>query len=198
MDGIDNDCDGYTDCASFTCTRANRGASADAIAYCQAQNCPDGNGKENSLEACSDGFDNDCDGYIDCDSFTCTRADKGASQEAIDYCNRDKSSTPEDSEESCSDGKDNDLDGIIDCDDPACKSFAYCQNLIEEIPARPAGFANMFPQERAAILLNEMHLCTDGIDNDRNGLTDCDEYLCHVRSLEALKGDEAKYIFSCK
>lgn len=193
-DGIDNDCDGYTDCSSYTCSRSS---DAQVKQYCQNENCPDGVSDETSVEACSDGLDNDCDGYKDCESYTCTRADRGASPEAIEWCNRDKTPKPEDTEAACSDNVDNDLDGLTDCADADCKSFAYCQNLIKEIDVRPTNFDSMSPDERAAILDREKLICTDGFDNDHNGLTDCNDYQCMIRSLETLTGTEAQYMFNC-
>jgi hypothetical protein len=47
-DGIDNDGDGYTDCADFDCGD---------LEECQ--------------ENCSDGLDNDGDGYTDCEDYDC-------------------------------------------------------------------------------------------------------------------------------
>ena len=196
-DGVDNDCDGYTDCASYTCTRANRGATQEAIDFCMTEKCPDGVSEENSVDACSDGIDNDCDGYKDCDSYTCTRTDRGASQEAVDWCNRDKTAKAENTEEACSDNEDNDLNGLADCSDPACESFDYCKDLIEEIAVRPANFSSMSASERAAILAREKSLCTDGMDNDHNGLIDCNEYQCMLRAEETLTGAEAQYMFDC-
>ena len=196
-DGRDNDCDGYTDCASYTCTRANRGASQEAIDYCLQQKCPNGTEPENSLEACSDGVDNDCDGYKDCESFTCTQVARGASEEAIEWCNRDKTPVDENTEEKCSDNLDDNQNGLMDCDDSECKAFAYCQNLIPEIADRPKNFDKMTPLERAAILEREKMLCTDGFDNNHNGLVDCNEYSCMLRAQEKLREGEEIYLFNC-
>ena len=41
---------------------------------------------ENTLEACSDGIDNDCDGYVDCRDYSCLRSNMGAMPEAVNYC----------------------------------------------------------------------------------------------------------------
>ncbi len=53
-DGVDNDCDGATDCADSDC-------SADAACNCTP-----------STEICDDGIDNDCDGATDCADSDCS------------------------------------------------------------------------------------------------------------------------------
>jgi len=201
-DGVDNDCNGYTDCADFSCRRLNStGSNAEAFEYCKRFTCGDSCGPETSLEACSDGIDNDGNGYTDCGDYSCTRASNGASSEAIAYCaNLVKPPTPENTEALCSDGIDNDLNGVIDCDDESCKGFAYCNppgGLIQEPPDRPVNFGTLPASERAAILALEKELCTDGIDNDRNGRTDCQEFRCQLASLLPLSGTEVIYQIDC-
>ena len=205
MDGLDNDCNGYIDCADYNCTR-NDGvryfATAEAIEYCQSKKCPDGINPENTLEACMDGLDNDCNGYIDCADYSCSRAED---LRIVNYCNADHSPKPEDSSEACSDKKDNDLDGLIDCDDQDCKSFSVCDDLTPEPAVRPFGFStkeadynNNEDIERVkAILKKEKDVCTDELDNNKNGLTDCEEYRCKLRSFERLTGPFAEFNFSC-
>lgn len=200
-DGIDNDCNGYIDCADHGCSR--RG-TPEAIAYCQKINCPHYEA-EDTLEKCTDGIDNDCNGHTDCEDFSCTRHENLEIREAVlEYCENLKDSKkafPEDSEEACSDGIDNDLNGLIDCDDPKCHQFNYCKEVVEkgivEPPPRPADFNELSPTQRAAILQLELTMCTDGIDNDRNGKMDCEEYACQVLSLRKLKDDEAQYQIDC-
>ncbi len=65
---------------------------------------------ENFLETCSDGVDNDVDGFVDC-------KDPGCSEQ--DHCK-------ESSDATCTDGKDNDQDGYIDCKDDSCCPYAKC------------------------------------------------------------------------
>ena len=48
-DGLDNDSDGFVDCADWDCQGVGQ--------------CP--------AEICDDGFDNDGDGWVDCDDFNC-------------------------------------------------------------------------------------------------------------------------------
>ncbi|MFA5624834.1 MAG: hypothetical protein WC966_07250 [Bradymonadales bacterium] len=181
-DGIDNNCNGYIDCADRTCWFNGKGAE-----YCRKIKCPAGSSPENTEEACSDGIDNDCNGYIDCVDNKCKQTE---------YC-KNLLSRPDSHETDCQDQYDNDLNGLVDCDDPACSDDPYCQGLTQEPPDRPDDFAQMSKQERAAILQLEFTMCTDGIDNDRNGRMDCHEYRCVSLSQRKLTGDEAVYQIHC-
>ena len=208
-DGIDNDCNGYKDCEDNSCKKSKDPIIAQ---YCRLINCPsyvDGN-TEDSYEACSDGIDNDCNGLADCADPTC----KNSSDPDVQaYCRKIledlanaaipnlPTAIPEFNAELCSDGKDNDFNGVADCADPNCiaLNLEYCSvKLTQEPPARPANFATLSASARAAILANEKDLCTDNIDNDRDGLVDCEEYQCMLRSLQTLTGDEAVYQFTCQ
>ncbi len=56
-DGIDNDGNGFIDCADFGCSR-------NPLVTCPV---------ENTNALCNDGIDNDANGFIDCDDFACSR-----------------------------------------------------------------------------------------------------------------------------
>jgi len=72
-------------------------------------------GREDDDAACSDGRDNDGDGYFDCVDYSCSRNPN------ITVCNSTPPSpTFESTDVSCSDGVDNDQDGYLDCDDFDC------------------------------------------------------------------------------
>ncbi len=64
-------------------------------------------GPENTAARCTDGFDNDGDGFVDCMDFDCSRSF------FITVC-------PETFDAICSDGIDNDRSGLRDCADPNC------------------------------------------------------------------------------
>jgi len=76
-DGIDNDCDTYTDCDDSDCDDD----PACIESYCgdgtcdpdeDQCNCPEDCGTPPSTEtSCTDGIDNDCDNYTDCDDSDC-------------------------------------------------------------------------------------------------------------------------------
>ncbi len=63
---------------------------------------------EDDDEACSDGEDNDDDGFVDCHDFDCSMS------AAVTVCG------DEDDDAACSDDFDNDGDGYVDCDDFNC------------------------------------------------------------------------------
>lgn len=64
-------------------------------------------------EVCTDGFDNDGNGLVDCeDQAVC--GGEPSCQEAGN----------------CDDGLDNDLDGLLDCESPACASNQKCDDAI--------------------------------------------------------------------
>ena len=71
------------------------------------QSCKSDDDSQSSVEICSDGIDNDGDGFIDCDDTDCDSDSK---------C----------SVEICNDGIDNDGDGFTDCDDTDCDSDSSC------------------------------------------------------------------------
>jgi hypothetical protein len=186
-DGIDNDCNGFTDCSDFGCSRG-----VDFTVCCT----PDESTKvcvgnlckysEASDDACSDGIDNDCNGYVDCKDFGCSQ---GA---AVSVC-ADK---PENTSAACSDGIDNDHDGYIDCADWDC-------NPIRQPPTRrsprPVDEPEEDPQPTEVPPFSyclqavpepgtELSRCSDGIDNDRDGVMDCDDWECWELSLNADSG----------
>lgn len=141
-DGIDNDCDGETDCADSDCD-----ADPVCAAVCGNSTCDPG---ENSCNCeadcgapaasetgdtdCADGLDNDCDGDTDCDDSECS-----AATPCNPYCGDSKCNTGENpcncsadcgtaplTEENCEDNEDNDCDGSTDCDDSDCADDAAC------------------------------------------------------------------------
>jgi hypothetical protein len=62
---------------------------------------------------CSNGVDDDGNGFVDCDDFGCSRA------RTVSVC--------ADSEAGfCLDEVDNDLDGDVDCADADCAAAAFC------------------------------------------------------------------------
>lgn len=236
-DGIDNDCNRYKDCDDNSC----RNSPVPAVKeYCQKIRCPGSISKEGdcsledkkspecvmeALETCSDGKDNDCSGHIDCSDWSCSKSDITVVKEYCKFVNGESkldkdpdkvtpeykeakeffekhdvanSKRSENTDKLCSDGIDNDWNGLTDCDDPACKVFDYCKTgITKEPPPRPANFDKLPAAARRAQLAAELEACSDGIDNDKNGRSDCDEYQCHLLSTIELKGEEAKYQIHC-
>ena len=149
-DGIDNDDNGFTDCMDFSCRGMDGTTGFAACIF------------EDSNANCSDGMDNDGDGDIDCDDEDCDR-------EHVVVCNGTTSVDvppamwPSLVEERCSDGINNEASedpAFIDCGDFDCQNTlltTICHDLPEE-----RGNTN----------------CSDGEDNDADGLTDCEDDDC--------------------
>jgi hypothetical protein len=112
---------------------------------------------------CDDGVDNDCDGLVD-----------GADPDCASTC------TPtEDPEVTCDDGVDNDCDGLIDGDDPDCQTSATCTDLPDKGTCSNTpgcewvGNPKNGSCQDSIPCVPEAEVCTDGVDNDCDGLVDC-------------------------
>jgi Putative metal-binding motif len=173
-DGRDNDCDGFIDCgasgtsADFDCTRTAtvtvcpRDGGVPVDTGCVPR------GVENTNAACSNGVDDDCDGYIDCGTsgtapdFDCTRT------ATVTVCPRDGGapvdtgcvpSGRENTLAACGNSVDEDCDGYTDCMDRDCSCVGACAAYRAGCVCRGAENTNA--------------TCTDGIDNDCDGFADC-------------------------
>lgn len=230
-DGIDNDCNRYVDCNDKACYNSS---VPEVKEYCQKLRCPGSVSAEGdcdsedktteecllqALQSCADNKDNDCNGYTDCQDYSCSKSSisgvaayctlvNGAdastvtNETVLEFYQKYGITKPvaENTPELCQDGVDNDFNGLTDCEDPGCiaLNLDYCNDISPEPPARPAGFANASAEVRREQLIAELEACTDGIDNNKNGRVDCDEYQCQLLSLQKLEGDEAKYQINCQ
>ncbi len=160
-DGEDNDGDGQKDCADPDCNQQACGGGC----LCR--------GGAKAEVACDNGRDDDLDLKIDCADEDCV----GVSGDAGVTCRPDGGAF----ESNCGDNFDNDGDGLADCLDSDCElkgclpysGFEHYQCNVGRCDCHgiPSGV-----QETSQAL------CSDGIDNDCNGLTDCADGNCHGRA----------------
>lgn len=154
-DGQDNDANGTTDCADPGCLGKSCGVG-----------CACGMGAKAEAD-CNDTMDNDGDSTSDCFDADCTGRSCGTG------CTCQAGGAK--SESSCFDALDNDGDLQIDCNDSDCVS-KFCSTP-------PLFFTcNAMAQCRCndGVQVAEVGstFCTDGLDNDCNGKTDCAEAAC--------------------
>jgi hypothetical protein len=185
-DGRDNDCDGLADCADTTCQPVGNalGAICDASGKTCSVNlgagssctvCSGNGGRAEAAEAsCGDGFDNDCDGIIDCQDADCADVACTAAGKTCDGAARlCRCDSPEaGAEASCDDGQDNDCDGKIDCADEDCAADTCAANGYACAGSSCACTGNGGAPETAETR------CGDGADNDCDGAHDCADLDC--------------------
>ncbi len=99
----------------------------------------------------------------------------------------------EDFKDTCEDGEDNDNDGLVDCDDPDCQICQICggtdactglckyvpevtPEVEEETWGKPlvVRCIKKFSSQDPNCQENSFEACNDGLDNDMNGIWDCD------------------------
>jgi hypothetical protein len=136
--------------------------------------------------SCNDGRDDDGDGLADCadaDCFDSTYCQAGGSEERTN--------------ESCSDWVDNDGDGAVDCEDDDCsrEGITVCDGSWQG--SQPGGVgpgapgADDIPELAGDQSVEDLigragdndgerndYLCSDGVDNDDDGRTDCQDFGC--------------------
>ena len=137
---------------------------------------------EDTNLTCTDGIDNDHDGYVDCDDFNCSQ------NPAVTVCNEH-----EDTTSLCTDTIDNDGDSFVDCDDFDCAGLTVCGGNEDTNALCSDGLDNDEDgyidcddygcSQNSAVTVCEEHentiaLCTDTIDNDGDSFIDCDDFDC--------------------
>ncbi len=165
-DNLDNDNNGLTDCADPSC---------------KDQSCGQGcacDGHQKSEFICDDTVDNDGDTKTDCDDSDCAGRSCGPGCQ----CGTDGGVKRE---SDCFDAKDNDGDGFIDCADPDCLGN-YCTDTSMGLyfTCAPGGVCNcnggQMIQEATRVF------CSDGIDNDCDGVKDCGDPHCDLKGCTSL------------
>ncbi len=133
---------------------------------------------------CTDRIDNDGDTVVDCADADCF-SDPACKPAGI----------PESTTSLCSDFVDNDGDGAVDCDDSDCASTKACKGSWKGAGAAahtPGPDLPMdLPEEGQGVNVEELigkfgdkdgersdETCSDGIDNDGDGRTDCADFGC--------------------
>jgi hypothetical protein len=182
--GLDDNSNGLVDCEDPQCkgmtfggcNTGNLGICADGSLTCDGsqpgQVCaqdqtaqPEGPAGSPS---CGDGLDNDCDGLSDTDDLDCQAPPV----------------------ENCDNGIDDNGNGLIDCQDPECDqvTFGACDTgnagvcaagtlACDGTASDPVCNQNQEPGvEGPYTSLN----CTDGMDNDCDGLTDAEDPNCEL------------------
>ena len=143
----------------------DRGSTPRDVGACEAA----AGGRENSTRECTDGVDNDCNGFIDCEDFGCRHCgvsacvrDGGVLQRDGGFC----MCASERSATACADGNDNDCDGFVDCMDNDCVNCSVPVCLRDGGIPRDGGVCMCGSENTSAA-------CSDGRDNDCDGFIDC-------------------------
>jgi hypothetical protein len=164
-DGKDTNCDGSKPATDVD-------ADGDGVAWC-ANDCNDNdpNIYPGAPELC-DGVDNDCNGILRGDEHDAD-GDGYRLCDAVPDCNDFDASINPGAQELCQDGKDNNCDGQIDgvegidcvCPDADGDGWTTCAGDCDD------SNANIYP--------GATEICSDGIDNNCDGLIDLqDEPVC--------------------
>jgi hypothetical protein len=179
-DGVDNDCNGLTDCADPSCAN-DPGCLPMTCTPGTMQACYDGPNGTRNVGQCKDGIQtcNQMGNWSNCLGEVLPGGEAGH----------------------CADGIDNDCNGLTDCADAACATDAACQTMActpgttRPCYDGPNGTENVGPCKGGVqscdqqgqwnttclgevVPSGEAGHCTDGIDNDCNGLTDCQDSAC--------------------
>ncbi|MCA9526625.1 MAG: hypothetical protein KC549_10060 [Myxococcales bacterium] len=113
-------------------------------------------------EICDNGVDDNDNGATDCEEATCF----GAHPACIEICDN---------------GLDDNRDGLADCDDPLCMFQPPCSG--PEVCFDDNGDGQVTCEDRSCMASDpacwpQGEICGDGLDNDGNGLWDCDDPAC--------------------
>jgi len=186
----DDDDDGYVECADWVGTdSAILGGDDcdddDDLSYPGATERCDGNDNECLLSIPIDEFDDDGDGYVECDGWSDAQGDDPDVIGGGDCNDTDGDIHPPDSYESgadmCTDTFDNDCDTLVDtADDPSCSCWDVDgDGYLDEICGGDDCDdydTSVSPEDVEGPLGHPT--CTDGLDNDCSGLADGDDPSC--------------------
>ncbi len=195
-DGIDNDGSGFIDCLDFSCSRSDDPA---LVEHCILTG-------EATYANCTDGRDNDRNGHVDCEDFSCAVVQGVQGSDACDVaaeCRAGFDCVERVCRRACTPGEPGAcpmgsqchpelLECVESCFDHSdCEAGESCfRTLCLDIrspcfEALPLGLAdqsqgdvpdNITTEEQIAMAVA---LCTDGVDNDQDGFTDCQDWECN-------------------
>jgi hypothetical protein len=199
-DGIDNDGDGKIDCKDPQCLKGVGGTcdrnydseapqcsnlkddDGDGLVDDDDPACMDENGdydlnldSEADDPACSDGIDNDGDKLKDDEDPGCYAKDPLSGK----YVYKPYKRSEKGPDTECSDGIDNDGDGYIDSKDPDCwhPDSTKLGGTKDYSSVAPFYDWNPWHDSEAG---DRVYECSDGIDNDLDGLIDAEDPGCLV------------------
>ncbi|MEN9800707.1 MAG: hypothetical protein RL653_4404, partial [Pseudomonadota bacterium] len=191
-DGLDNDCDGPVDCGDTNCTGLPCDGTGKRCAPNGQCTC---SGTESAETTCTDGVDNDCDSKVDCADTTCDNRACILANGAPGRCKAGACGCPgiaEDTDVTCSDGIDDDCDGLIDCADPDCQASLAAAGKGCDSNGKQCGKPDFNGMATCSVCSRGQPggetFCTDGQDNDCDGLADCADSDCAGRTC----GDNGK------
>lgn len=199
FNGVDDDSNGKTDCEDESC----EGRSCGAACVCHnllpgEATCYDGVALDGGQKYDADGGlvgDNDGDGKADCADDDC--AGRACSFQPGCECTF-TGGVGGKRETNCVDNIDNDFDGKRDCEDPDCTgSFCtpaptyYSCNAPATCPGCDS-FALCKCNGGLPTSEYDAVSCTDGIDNDCDGIVDCEEESCEGASCAADGGADCE------
>lgn len=196
---IDVDLDGYAlageNCGSADCDDNNAGINPGVSEVCN-------NNVDDNCNGLADCQEPSCAQASNCQilppDLTCTDYDKDSYNLAGENCgqadcNDENASINPSANEICTNNIDDNCNGLIDCDDTACKDALNCQDLPPEpacIDADNDGY-NLGKEGCGQADCNDNNplinskateICDNGLDDNCDGLTDCQDAACSANS----------------
>ena len=163
---IDDDGDGYVDCAdsdceSSPCDTGLLGICAAGTVTCMDEMAQCTQNNQSAPEVCDDLLDNDCDGLVDAADPECV---------------------PSPPVEDCFNTIDDNGDGLVDCADPTCENAQNGSCPTDLLGICAEGTLTCVAGENQCIPNTQPsdEICGDGLDNNCNGAVDANDLDCAI------------------